>query len=437
MTAHSEPAPAGLDAPPATRDPTPLLERYDAIVFDLDGVLHRGDRVVASAPAVLARARERDVPIVFLTNNSSRTPEQVADRLSDLGLPADPDEVVTSALATASMLEGEGVAGRTAFVVGERGIRDALVAAGVRVLDGEPARADLVVVGWDRSADYAKLRTASLLVQRGARLVATNADRSFPAADGLWPGAGALLATITTTTGANATVVGKPARPMFEAAARKAGARRPLMVGDRLDTDVAGAAGVGWDSLLVLSGTTRAVDLVPAVALPTYVASDVEALLHPRTAARPRMAALDDVDGIAALLASAGLPVDGVADRLGRTVILPGSGGSAPDGGSHATGIPVATAAVVPVEGATYLRSVAVRPDVRGQGLGLLATAAALRLADPTAPAFLVTDDAMGLFERLGFEPVQREEAPPAILRIAEDQGCGSSGVSMRLEARA
>src|SRR5207237_9874429 len=109
-------------------------------------------------------------------------------------------------------------------------------------------------VGFDRSVDYAKLRTACLLVERGARLVATNADTSLPAADGLWPGAGALLAVITTTTGATPTIVGKPGRPMVEAAVRSPAARRPLMVGDRLDTDIAGAAAMGWDTLLVLSG---------------------------------------------------------------------------------------------------------------------------------------------------------------------------------------
>src|SRR2546426_300991 len=118
-----------------------------------------------------------------------------------------------------ALLRREGASGRTAFVIGERGIREALEGAGVVLVDGEPERTDLVVVGWDRDADYAKLRTASLLVERGARLIATNADASYPASDGVWPGAGALLAAVTTTTGAQPTVVGKPARPLFEAAA--------------------------------------------------------------------------------------------------------------------------------------------------------------------------------------------------------------------------
>src|SRR5207247_8437981 len=134
-------------------------------------------------------------------------------------------------------------------------VRTALAAVGILVVDEPSAGADLVVVGWDRSVDYDKLRNASLLVERGARLVATNADASYPAPDGLWPGAGAILAAITTTTGATPdAVVGKPNPPLFEAAAARAGGGRSLVVGDRLDTDVAGAAGLGWDSLLVLTG---------------------------------------------------------------------------------------------------------------------------------------------------------------------------------------
>jgi glycerol 3-phosphatase-2 len=416
-------------------DRRPLLERYDAVVFDLDGVLHRGDEPIASAPDVLAEARVRGVPVAFLTNNSARTPAQVAARMSGLGLPATADRVVTSALATAAMLERDGGAGTTAFVIGERGIRDALSAIGVRVVGGEPGAADLVVVGWDRSVDYAALRTASLLVQRGARLVATNADGSFPAADGLWPGAGAILAAITTTTGAIPTIVGKPGAPMFDAAAALTGARRPLMVGDRIDTDIVGAARVGWDSLLVLSGATRAYDLPTAPALPTYLAADVGALVEPRTPARPRAATAEDAGAIAALLTAAGLPADGVIDRLGETVVLPGDAATAEQERRSADAvIPAATATIVPLVDATYVRSVAVRADVRGQGLGLLATAAALRLAGAASPAYLVTEDSDAFFARLGFVPCAADDVPTAVAAIVAEQGCGSRGTFMRRE---
>src|SRR5262249_14383574 len=149
------------------------------------------------------------------------------------------------------------------------------------VVDDASDGAELVVVGWDRTVTYDKLRNAALLVERGARLVATNADASYPAPDGLWPGAGAILAAITTTTRATPTVVGKPERGMFEAAAARCGARHPLVVGDRLDTDIRGAAAAGMDSLLVLSGAAAAGDLLDGDDLPTFVGVDLRALDRP------------------------------------------------------------------------------------------------------------------------------------------------------------
>jgi HAD superfamily hydrolase (TIGR01457 family) len=256
-----------------------LVERYACFLLDLDGVLYRGDHPVHGASEALGRLREARKRIVFVTNNSSRTPEQVADKLLRLGIEAAPSEVVSSALATADLLASRG--GGRAFVIGETGIRTALAAAGLAIADGEPDAVDYVVVGWDRAIDYTKLKTASLLVERGAHLVATNADPSFPAPDGLWPGAGALLAVVTCTTGIEAEVVGKPHAPLYEAALRRAGGGRPLVIGDRLDTDIVGAAGLGWDSLLVLTGISTRGDLADAPFRPTYVGRDLSALFDP------------------------------------------------------------------------------------------------------------------------------------------------------------
>ena len=255
----------------------PLSERYDTFLFDLDGVLYRGADPIPGAPEAVAALREAGRGIAFVTNNSARTPAAVAERLAAAGVEASPEEVVTSAGATAELLAGRGC--RSAFVVGEVGIRAALTDAGIELRDGEPERVDAVVVGWDRGADYAKLRTASVLVERGAAFVGTNGDASWPAPDGsLWPGAGALLAAVATTTGAEPEIVGKPNAPLFHAALARAGDGRPLVIGDRLDTDVAGAAGLGWDSLLVLTGITRREDLERAAVRPTYVADDLSIL---------------------------------------------------------------------------------------------------------------------------------------------------------------
>ena len=156
-----------------------LADGYDAFLFDLDGVLYRGPAPVPHAADAVARLRSMGKGVAFVTNNSSRTPDAVADTLVSVGVPARPEEVETSALTTGGLLATRGT--RTAFVVGEHGVRAALTDAGIEVVDGDPAAVDAVVVGLDREADYHKLRVASVLVARGAALVATNGDASFPA----------------------------------------------------------------------------------------------------------------------------------------------------------------------------------------------------------------------------------------------------------------
>ena len=253
-----------------------LADRYDALLFDLDGVLYRGDQRVVHAGSSMAALRERGARLAFLTNNSSRTPAQVARKLVAMGIEARAEEIVTSALATADLLAARG---GTAYVIGEDGIRQALAAAGIRIADGEPDAVDHVVVGVDFAVTYAKLATACELVERGARLVATNPDGSFPVAGALWPGAGALLAVITTTTGAEPEVVGKPFAPLFVSAATRVEAERPLVIGDRLDTDIAGAVLCGWDSVLVLTGVSTRDDVSTSRVRPTFVVDDLGALI--------------------------------------------------------------------------------------------------------------------------------------------------------------
>ncbi len=253
---------------------------YDVVLLDLDGTLYRGDAAIPEAPAAVARIRARGIRPVFVTNNSSRTQSAVAAHLSNIGIPAVPDEVETSAIVTAERLVLQG--SRTAFVIGEEGLLEALRNAGVAVAGSETPQVDAVVVGFDRGLDYQKLRQACLLVQRGAVLIATNADVSFPAADGLWPGAGALLAAVEATTGRTAEVMGKPAAPLLQAALERGGGGTALVVGDRLDTDIAGAAGLGWDSLLVLTGVTSEADLGVDGPQPTFVAQDLRYLFRER-----------------------------------------------------------------------------------------------------------------------------------------------------------
>jgi glycerol 3-phosphatase-2 len=251
-----------------------IVDTYDVVLLDLDGTLYRGSEVIAGAPEAVQCLRDLKKSVGFITNNSSRTPDAIAGHLTSLGIVAAPEEVTTSALVTADLLAERGA--KDAFVVGESGLRTALAAAGITVAREDTDRVDAVVVGLDRSVDYARLCAASVLVERGATLVATNGDASFPAADGsVWPGAGAILAAIQTTTGALAEVVGKPHPPLLRGALARAGGGRPLVVGDRLDTDIAGAARLGWDAALVLTGISSSADATTSSWRPTYVIDTV------------------------------------------------------------------------------------------------------------------------------------------------------------------
>jgi phosphoglycolate/pyridoxal phosphate phosphatase family enzyme len=258
-----------------------IADRYDAFLFDLDGTIYRGDEPTPGAAETLERLRGMGKGLAFMTNNSSRSPEDIVEHLASIGVAVLADEVVSSAGPTADLLREHDV--RRAFVIGEGGLRAALVEAGIELLDGEPDEGDAVVVGLDRSVDYARLRTAALLLERGARLVASNADGSFPVAGGWnWPGAGAILAAIETTTGETAEVVGKPNPPIFRTSLARAGGGRALVIGDRLDTDIEGARRLGWDSALVLTGVGRREDLRGAGFSPTYVLEDLRSLVEDR-----------------------------------------------------------------------------------------------------------------------------------------------------------
>src|SRR5919198_6067307 len=396
-----------------------LADEYDSFVIDLDGVLYRGDEPIPAAGEAIDRLRSSGKGIAFVTNNSSRTPEEVAEKLTKLGVKASSEEVVTSALATASLLAKRG--GGSAFVIGETGVRKALLNAGVEIREGEPESVDYVVVGWDRGVDYAKLRRASLLVQRGARLVATNSDASYPAPDGLWPGAGAILAAVTTTTRTTAEVVGKPHAPLFHEARERAGEGRALSVGDRLDTDVAGAAALGWDSLLVFSGVTRPPDLIRTAVLPTFIGKDLAALWTEST--RIRRASAEDIAAIENLLRDADLTEGGVPDRLSDTFVADG-----------ATGL-VGTVSIERVGELGHLRALAVPRDHRGNGVGTILAAHAVTAAraDGVHQLFAVTETAEGFFIRLGFHRLGSKDALPGPLRDTVWDCCDSRAVVLQL----
>lgn len=390
-----------------------LADRYEAFLFDLDGVLYRGEAEVPGAAATIASLREGGKRVVFLTNNSARTPEQVAEKLAGLGIPAGAGDVVTSALATATLLRGRV---RAAFVIGETGLRKALADAGIEVLEGEPEEADAVVVGWDRGVDYGALRTASVLVQRGARLVATNVDAAYPApGDELWPGAGAILAAVETTAGAHAEAVGKPGRPLFDAAAEIAGTRDALVVGDRVETDIAGAEAADLDAAVVFSGAAGPADLLDHDVAPIAAMDDVRGLLEPRPPVRVGPAG-EDADDAARLVEEAGLPGEG--DQREALVARDGS--------------EVLATASVAIRGPdAYLYSVAVRGDLRGLHVGTLLSARVVHAARSRGArqVLLLTEDAAPFFARLGFRETGRDALPGWVEERA--RACSESATAM------
>ena len=261
----------------------PLSEVYDAALLDLDGVVYLGGAAVPGAPEALAKATAAGMRLAFVTNNSSRTPSAIAAHLSSLGVAAVPGDVVTSAQAVARLLAERLAPGDAVLVVGGMGLRAALRERGLRPVSVAAARRGAVVEGYAPDISYGVVTEGALAVADGAWFVASNGDATMPTTRGRQPGNGALSQVIATATGQQPVVAGKPEPPLHAEAVARTGARRPLVVGDRLDTDIEGAVRAGADSLLVLTGVTRPADVVlaPPARRPAFLAEGLTGLLEP------------------------------------------------------------------------------------------------------------------------------------------------------------
>lgn len=262
----------------------PLLEDHDLVMFDLDGVVYVGGAAIAGVPERLRRVRDAGVHLAFVTNNASRTPAQVAARLGKVGVDATEADVVTSAQAAARVLRERFGAGSRVLLLGGPGLDAALRAEGLEPV-AEPDGAVALASGYGPEVLWKDIMRAATLVRDGLPYVASNTDATIPTAYGLAPGHGVLVRTIADFAGVEPTVAGKPARPLMEETVRRVGGERPLMVGDRLDTDIEGATAMGLPSLLVMTGVTHLPELVAATPAqrPTYVAPDLGGLFeaHP------------------------------------------------------------------------------------------------------------------------------------------------------------
>jgi len=263
--------------------PKSLAEAYDVLLFDLDGVVYIGGTPIPGAPEALQNASRAGAHVAYVTNNASRTPAAVAALLDGMGAPVTEADVVTSAQAAARLLADRLPPKSKVLVIGATALRLAVRERGLVPVSTAAEQPLAVVQGFGPGIDYGRLAEGGVAVRAGALFVATNADSTIPRADGTAPGNGSLLKVIEYATGKTPVVAGKPEPPLHRESVIRTGARHPLVIGDRLDTDIEAAHNTGTDSLLVLTGVDnpRTVTLAPRHRRPVYIAETLDALLEP------------------------------------------------------------------------------------------------------------------------------------------------------------
>ncbi|MBK8985127.1 MAG: HAD-IIA family hydrolase [Chloroflexi bacterium] len=258
-----------------------MLSHIENLILDMDGVLWRGETPMPGLVELFATLRQRGMGFALATNNATKTAVMYTEKLARFGVDVPPEQIVTSAEATAAFLRDEYENGSAVYVVGDAGLHQAIAAQGFTIVTPEEARSGVgaaaVVVGFSRNATYEIMAMAAHLINRGARFIGTNPDPSFPSEIGPLPGAGALLAFIQTGTGVSPTLIGKPGPIMFQQAMRRMGGTpaNTAMVGDRLSTDILGAKNAGLQAILLLSGISRRADIEQVGIQPDFVLADI------------------------------------------------------------------------------------------------------------------------------------------------------------------
>jgi glycerol-1-phosphatase len=304
-----------------------LATSYDLLMFDLDGVVYLDGHAVDHAPESIAESRAAGARIAFITNNASRTPEEVCEHLRELGVGADPEDVVTSSQAAARLLRDHHGEGARIAVLGAEGLLEALREAGLVPVRVGDADAVAIVSGYAPEVRWKTIMRAAVEIRNGLPWVATNTDPTLPTGDGPAPGQGALVTMISGFAGVRPEVAGKPERPLFDETLRRVGGDRPLMVGDSLHTDIAGAHQAETDSLLVMTGVTALPDLVAARPdrRPTWLGHDLRALGRPGCAAAEHDGAWQ-ASGWSARTEGGRLVVEGAGDPDGWWAVVGGAG---------------------------------------------------------------------------------------------------------------
>lgn len=266
----------------------PLSATYDAGIFDLDGVCYRGSAPIPHAAASVTRAKDEGLAPVFLTNNASRGPAEVAAHLQELGFPASTETVYTATMGAADLAEEKLDPGASIYVIGGPALVAELKGRGFTIADSADDRPDAVVQGLHKSVNWAMLSEGALAIRAGAVHLASNIDSTLPQERGFMLGNGSLVGAVELATGQKSIPTGKPFPGVFTKAAALVGGRNPLAVGDRLNTDIAGGVAAGMDSFHVLTGVSSEVDVALAARSqrPTYLGADLRALVEPHEAPR-------------------------------------------------------------------------------------------------------------------------------------------------------
>ncbi|QPC47381.1 TIGR01457 family HAD-type hydrolase [Mangrovibacillus cuniculi] len=248
------------------------MKDYKGYLIDLDGTMYRGTESIREAVEFVGRLKEKNIPYLFVTNNSSRRPAQVADKLANFGIHATEEHVFTTSQATASYMKSLNK-GDKAYVIGEEGIRSSLEEVGFTLVEEETP--DFVVVGIDRSINYEKLAKACLGVRAGATFISTNGDIAIPTERGLLPGNGSLTSVVSVSTQVQPIFIGKPEAIIMEQALAKLGLPKEevVMVGDNYDTDIMAGIKAGIDTLMVHTGVTSPDNLRTRSVQPTFAIS--------------------------------------------------------------------------------------------------------------------------------------------------------------------
>lgn len=304
----------------------PLSSTFDVALLDLDGTVYVGAEAVPGAPETVEAWRRAGGRAAFVTNNASRTPSTVADHLTTLGVACAPEEVVTAAQAGAALVARRVASGAKVLVVGGAGVREALSEVGLQPVASMSEGPVAVLQGWTPELAWPQLAEGAYALAAGLPWIVTNTDLTLPTARGIAPGNGSFVALLAGTTGRSPDeVAGKPAAPLLEQAVERTGALRPLVVGDRLDTDIEGATTVRLPSLLVLTGVTDLAGLLGAAPArrPSYLSTDLSGLLRAHREPQPQSSAREPAWSCGGWIVSAsspdGLVIAGHGDGRGST----------------------------------------------------------------------------------------------------------------------